>query len=197
MSSSDAIVVWIFDRLALDVALAGDLREERAQGRSMIWHWRQVLIAICIGISRPIFQHKVLALRALATGCAVNAVWLFLWSKFLHLGLPVRPAISFESIASLAIILLTQVATGWVVARTHRPYAIPMVLVFVIWLVLWHLGSSSPVKALLADSLGKPEFLPYLVWYLAPECVVVVGLLLGSIAGASATKGTPSVPKVD
>jgi hypothetical protein len=41
MSSSDAIVVWIFDRLALDVALAGDLREERAQGRSMIWHWRQ------------------------------------------------------------------------------------------------------------------------------------------------------------
>jgi hypothetical protein len=197
MSSSDAIVGWIFDRLALDVALVGDLREERAQGRSTIWHWRQVLIAICIGISRPIFQHKVLALRALATGCAVNAVWLFLWSKFLHVGLPVRPEISFESIGSLAIILLTQVATGWVVARTHRPYAIPMVLVFVIWLVLWHLGSSSEVKALLAGSFGKPEFLPYLVWYLAPECVVVVGLLLGSIAGASATKGTPSVPKVD
>jgi hypothetical protein len=156
-----------------------------------------VLIAICIGISRPIFQHKVLALRALATGCALNAVWLFLWSKFLHVGLPVRPEISFESIASLAIILLTQVATGWVVARTHRPYAIPMVLVFVIWLVLWHLGSSSEVKARLADSFGKPEFIPYLVLYLAPECVVVVGLLLGSIAGASAAKGTPSVPRVD
>jgi hypothetical protein len=160
MSSSDAIVVWIFDRLALDVALAGDLREEREQGRSMIWHWRQVLIAICIGISRPIFQHKVLALRALATGCAVNAAWLFLWSNFLHLGLPVRPALSFESIASLAIILLTQVATGWVVARTHRPYAIPMVLVFVIWLVLWHLGSMFKVKAPLADSswaIGKSD----------------------------------------
>ena len=121
----------------------------------------------------------------------------FFGRTFLHFGLPVRPALSFESIATLAIILLTQVATGWVVARTHRPYAIPMVLVFVIWLVWWHLAGSSPVKALLADSLGKPEFLPYLVWYLAPECVVVVGLLLGSIAGASATKGTPSVPEVD
>ena len=69
-----------------------------------------------------------------------------------------------------------------------------MVLVFVIWLVLWHLGSSSEVKTALTDSFGKPEFLLYLVWYLAPECGVVVGLLLGSIAGASATKGTPSVP---
>lgn len=193
MSSSYAIVVWIFDRLVLDVALAGDLREERSQGRSAIWYWRQVLIAICIGTWRPIFQHKVLALRALATGCAVNGVWLFFWLKFLHIGLPVWPDISFKSIASLAIILLTQIATGWVVARTHRPYAIPMVFVFVIWLVLWHLGSSSEVKTLLVDSLGKPEFLPYLVWYLAPEAVVVVGLLLGSIAGASATKGTPSV----
>ena len=187
------IVVWIFDRLALDVALAGDLREERAGGRSTIWYCRQVLIAICVGIWRPIFQHKVLALRALATGCAFNAVWLFLWLKFLHIGLPIRPEISFESIASLAIILLTQMATGWVVARTHRPYAIPMVLVFMTWLVFWHLRSSSPVKTLIVRSYGGPEFLPYLVWYLVPECVVVVGLLLGSIAGASA-KRLPSAP---
>ena len=193
MSSSDDIVVWIFDRLAIDVALAGDLREERAGGRSTIWYWRQVLIAICTGIWRPIFQHKVLALRALATGCVFNAVWLFLWLKFLHIGLPIRPEISFESIASLAIILLTQMATGWVVARTHRPYAIPMVLVFMTWLVFWHLRSSSPAKTLIVRSYGGPEFLPYLVWYLVPECVVVVGLLLGSIAGASA-KRLPSAP---
>ena len=197
MSPSDAIVTWIFDRLILDIALAGDLGEERAQGRSTIWYWRQVLIAISIGIWRPISQHKVLALRALATGCAVNGVWLFLWLKFLHIGLPVRPEISFNSIASLALILFTQMATGWVVARTHRPYAIPMVFVFVVWLVLWHLGSSSEIKTLVVDSFGKAEFLPILLWYLAPESVVVVGLLLGSIAGASATKDTRSVPQVD
>lgn len=195
MSSSDVIIAWIFDRLLLDVALAGDLREERAQGRSRIWYWRQVLIAICSGVWRPIFQHKVLALRALATGCAVNGVWLFLWTKFFHIGLPVRPDISSESIASLAIILLTQIATGWVVAQTHRPYAIPMVFVFAIWLMLWHLGSSSEGKILLLNSLGKPEFLLNLVWYLAPEAVVAVGLLLGGITGACATNGIPSVSK--
>ena len=106
MSSSDVVVSWIIDRLGVDV-----------------------LIAICIGIGRPIFHHKVLALRALATGCPVNTVWLLLNpAKFLHIGLAVRPVISYDSIATLLIILLTQVTTGWVVARTHRRYPIPMVL---------------------------------------------------------------------
>lgn len=147
MSSSDVVVSWIFDRLGVDVALAGDLREERAHGRSTIWFCRQVLIAICIGIGRPIFHHKVLALRALATGCAVNIGWLLLNPvKFLHIGLPVRPEISFDSIATLSVILLTQVTTGWIVARTHRRYPIPMVFVFVIWLVLWYLGGRSEIK---------------------------------------------------
>ena len=196
MSPSDAIVAWIFDRLVLDVALAGDLREERARGRSTIWYWRQVRIAVWIGIWRPVSQHKVLALRAIATGCALNGLWLFLWLRYLNIGLPVRPEISFASIASLTAILFTQMATGWVVARTHRPHAIPMVFVFVVWLVLWFLGGGSPAKTLLVDSFGRPEFFPYLVWYLAPESVTVLGLVLGSIAGAGATKDTPSVPQV-
>jgi hypothetical protein len=42
-------------------------------------------------------------------------------------------------------------------------------------------------RTLLVDSFGKPEFLQNLVWYFAPESVVIVGLLLESIAGASAT----------
>lgn len=59
MRSSHAAAVWIFERLGLDVALAGDLLKERARGRSSIWYWRQV-----------------------AAGCAANAVWYFLWAKF-------------------------------------------------------------------------------------------------------------------
>jgi hypothetical protein len=71
----------MFDRLDLDGALAGDLLEERARGRSKVWYWRQVLIAIWTGIWSTVFAHKVLALRAVATGCAVNGVWLFLWDE--------------------------------------------------------------------------------------------------------------------
>ena len=78
MRSSQAIAVWMFERLGLDVALAGDLLEECARRRSTIWYWRQVLIAIWIGIWSTIFAHKLLALRAVGTGCAVNGVWLSL-----------------------------------------------------------------------------------------------------------------------
>jgi hypothetical protein len=180
MRSSHAIAVWLFERLGVDAALAGDLLEECARGRSTIWYWRQVLIAIWIGIWSAIFDHKVLALRAVATGCAVNGVWLFLWSNFLHFGLPARPPdtkqLMIQSIACLLIILLTQTVTGWIVARTHRAQAIPMVVVFAIWLVLWYLGG--------AFSGQEPRLLSHFPWYVTPISTVVAGLLVGGIVGA-------------
>jgi hypothetical protein len=189
MKSSHAIAVWLFERLGLDAALAGDLSEEWARGRSTIWYWWQVLIAIWIGIWDAIFGHKVLALRAVATGCAVNAVWLFLWSKFLHLGLPVSPPgtkrLMMESVACLLLILLTQSLTGWIVARTHRAHAIPMVLVFMAWLVLWYVAGTLSGNA--------PKFLPHVAWYLTPIATEVVGLLMGAIVAAR-PKRQPSWP---
>ena len=185
MRTSHAITAWMFDRLDLDGALAGDLLEERARGRSTFWYWRQVLIAIWTNIWSTVFAHKLLALRAVATGCAVNGVWLFFWSKFLHLGLPVSPPdtkpLMIESVACLLIILLTQTLTGWIVARTHRTHAIPMVVVFVTWLVLWYLGGTL--------SGNEPRFLPHLAWYLTPIAVEIVGLLCGGILGSRRQKG--------
>ena len=187
MSLSHVISVWLLERLGLDGALAGDLFEERARGRSTIWYWKQVLFAVWIGIWGAVFSHKVLALRAVATGCAVNAVWLFLWSKFLHLGLPVSPPytrrLMVESVACLLLILLTQTVTGWIVARTHRAFAVPMVVVLATWLVLWYVGGT------LAGN--QPRFLPHLAWYLTPISTVVGGLLIGGIVGAR-LKGQPS-----
>ena len=194
MRSSHAITVWVFDRLDLDGALAGDLLEERARGRSMVWYWRQVLIAIWTGIWSFVFAHKVLALRAVATGCAVNGVWLFLWMKFLHIGLSVPPPytkpVLMESIACLLIILLTQTATGWIVARTHRAAAIPMVVVFVTWLTLWFfVDTFSEAKRLLLNSIDQPRFRPYLAWYLTPIAIEIVGLLYGGILGSRRQRG--------
>jgi hypothetical protein len=158
---------------------------ECARGRSTIWYWRQVLIAMCTGVSSSILDHKVLALRALGTGCAVNALWLFLWSRFLHLGLRPVPEISFESIASLLLILLTQVVTGWVVARTHRAHGVPMVLLFGFLLVTCYLaGSVADVKRLLVNSIDQPRFRAYLAWYLTPISIEVAGLLCGGVIGA-------------
>jgi hypothetical protein len=185
MRASHLIANWLFERLGLDVALTGDLLEECARGRSVIWYWRQVLVAIWAGTWGAILDHKLLALRAVATGCAVNAVWTFLWLKFLHIGLPGMPRISLEAIASLSIILFTQAVTGWVVARTHRSHAIPMVLVFAGWLVLWYFGESvSEAQRLFVNSIDQGRFRPYLAWYLTPISIEVAGLLLGGMVGA-------------
>ena len=40
MRPSHAAVGWLFERLGLDAALAGDLIEECAAGRSVFWYWR-------------------------------------------------------------------------------------------------------------------------------------------------------------
>jgi hypothetical protein len=193
MRSSRTAVAWIFERLGVDAALAGDLMEEHARGRSTAWYWRQVLAAIWTGICGAIFHHKLLAVRAVVTGCAVNGVWLFLWLNFLHVGLPAKPDLSKQAIASLSLILFTQAVTGWIVARTHRPHAIPMVLVFAAWLAVWFLVDNSEVKRLALNSIDQPRFRRYLAWYLTPIFLEVVGLLFGGIVGAG-RKTHPSPP---
>jgi hypothetical protein len=200
MRSSEPIAVWLFERLGLDVALIGDLVEECARGRSTIWYWRQVLIAIWLGIWGVILDNKLLALRAVATGCATNYVFWFLYLRFLQPVLPITVGPIMSWITNLSFILLTQPVTGWVVARTHRAHPVPMVSVFAIWLVLWSLVTSiefSYAWMLLVNSFDQPRFRPYLARYLAgffvPTLAVVVGLLLGGIVGAR-PKRQPSAP---
>jgi hypothetical protein len=190
MRYSQAISNWLFERLRLDASLAGDLIEERERGRSVIWYWRQVLIAVCIGICGAIRDHKILALRAIATGCAANSLFLLLWRRFWN---PFPYPWSMVSIApwisGLSIILLTPLATGWIVARTHRAQPVPMVSVFAIWLLLWYVyGNFSMLGTLLVDSINQPQFRLYLAMYLAPEFLTIVGLLVGGMLGARPTQ---------
>src|SRR5262249_35895247 len=155
--------------LLLGPALAGDLLEERAHGRSAVWYWRQVLIAVITGVWRTIFDHKLLALRALATGWAVNGIWLLLWRKFLTIGLPDVPQFSFDAIATLVLIILTQAATGWIIARTHRAHAIPLtIFVATVMFAGWLIGSAPEAARLFANSLDQPRFRLYLAWLVAP-----------------------------
>lgn len=47
-----------------DGPLAGDLMEEYGQGRSVIWLWRQVAVALAIGAWSDLQRHPLEALRA-------------------------------------------------------------------------------------------------------------------------------------
>ena len=166
MTTSRAIAVWLFDCLDLDSALVGDLLEERARGRSAFWYWRQVVVAICLAIWRALVDHKLLALRALAIGCATNYALMVLVERLLpHLS-PLGPNASAKAwIIGLSLILLIQSLTGWVVARTHRAQAVPMITAFAIWLIMlaaimWTMDTY--LRMLLVDAIDQPSFDPTL-----------------------------------
>lgn len=70
-SKPPAIASWLLEHLTRrtgNQALAGDLAEEFAQGRSAAWYWRQVPLAILVSIAGELH--------------AVSFVWGFalLWS---------------------------------------------------------------------------------------------------------------------
>jgi hypothetical protein len=196
MRSSHAVAIRLFECLGLDVALTGDLLEECARGRSAIWYWRQVLIAVSIGIWGDIRDHKALALRAVATGFAMEFLFLFLWDKFSPL-LPDRPVLSIDGwITNSSIILLTQAATGWVVARTHRARPVPMVLVFLIGDLLWYVHRTFAFDMVRMGWIDQPGLRLYLVWYLTNTLTLAAGVLVGGIFGARPKKLSQADSKI-
>jgi hypothetical protein len=179
MSSSHRIIIRLCERLSLDVALIGDLLEEYDRGRSAIWYWRQVLIAVGMGTWVAIRDHKLLALRAVAVGFATEFLFVFLW-EFWALNLVIFSIMQWMT--QVSITLLTQTATGWIVARTHRTHQLPMVLAFLICIFFFYVSYTfSSARLLLVGSINDPMFRPYLTMYLVTILLAIVGILLGGI----------------
>jgi hypothetical protein len=188
---SHAVANWLFARLGLDVALTGDLLEECAGGRSTIWYWRQVLIAMWTGIWGAIREHKLLTLRAIATGFAIELLLIYLWQFT-----PDSPLSSVDIwLVGIPTTLLAHAATGWIVARTHRAHPVPMASAFLVCLLLWYVSRTfSAVRTIQVDSLTQPEARPYLALYIVTILVTIVGILGGSLLGAR-PKEPASTPK--
>jgi hypothetical protein len=121
----------------------------------------------------------------------MNSIWLFLWLRFLPIGLSLYPNFKMKSMASLLIILLTQAATGWIIGRTHRSLAVPMALVFAIWLSLWGLANEFAGPRVVIDNATHhleyrhPEYRPVLAWDLTPIGLEVIGLFFGAALAAN------------
>jgi hypothetical protein len=64
--------------------LMGDVVEEYSSGRSALWLWRQTANAVASTVARDFRNHKLLVVRALATGWALlrggkrSCIWLSL-----------------------------------------------------------------------------------------------------------------------
>ena|ERR1700733_3471284 len=72
-SRPPALATWLVEHLILGAkseALAGDLSEQFSRGRSAAWYWRQVLVAIFLGLSKE--------LRILWLAVSFTTVWAFI-----------------------------------------------------------------------------------------------------------------------
>jgi len=74
-SKPPALATWLVEHLVPGdkrEALSGDLLEQFNQGRSAAWYWRQVLLAILVGLS------KELLILWVALGATTLSTWVFL-----------------------------------------------------------------------------------------------------------------------
>ncbi len=140
----------LLERFGVDPALVGDLIERRGAGASVVWFWRQAVLAIAIKITRDITNHWLLALRALVVGAitmqalslalnspgvaasqwfGVKAGNLLLewhleslrWNFFLY---------HLWSLPQVLISAVTGACATFLVSRTHRAQAMSMVILF-------------------------------------------------------------------
>jgi len=82
------IAKWLLRHLATSrniEAISGDLDERYGHGRSRVWYWRQVVVAIVVSTFKDIRNDKLLTLRALIVGWFV--FW-FLLGKLMQYGVP-------------------------------------------------------------------------------------------------------------
>ncbi len=87
--------------------LLGDLNQQLSTGRSGLWYWRQVIIAIVVGILKESWNNKLHTLAAIAMG------WSALYVCYLALG----PVSAFSEAqlwpdSSLMYYLFTRIAPG-------------------------------------------------------------------------------------
>ena len=206
MRSPDApaAATWLLRQLGCspkNESLIGDLVEEYRRGRSRVWYWRQVLIAIGASLLQEIRAQRRLAVRALVTGWAL--VFLFFWSvwvplfQFLRRMLPaswstvrwvyVRGWIVPNGIAVLMVVLscIGGLCLGWVIARLHRPQQRTAILTFVAsWFVsllpvfLFVLGKTLHDWSLPNWRYDNPFFL---VFGVAGNILAMLSTMLGGL----------------
>ena len=148
---SSVVGTWLLDRFCGEPAIAGDLLQEYRNGRSTFWYWKEVFCAIGAYSVSTIWEHKWLAVRAIATG------WLFsmivIRTGMREIVHPrwdgVAPPVLYPLIAYVPWLV-----NGWLVGRLHRPYSTAMVVAYAVWLIV---RSTGPVYGAAVDALAGVE----------------------------------------
>jgi hypothetical protein len=163
-------------------SIIGDLIEQYHTSPSIIWYWKQCLKAIATALLNECRTHKWLTLRALITGWTVLLVIspqsfgpirellfaLEVWSRWWRHSWLLPLTWTFHA-------MLVCLIAGWLIARSHRPYQVQMVLMFTVsfCVVMW------PIFFVRATD-NRPWWPTDVLPVLEPICIMFGGGLLRS-----------------
>ncbi len=135
-SSRPILAAWLLERLTQRQnreALAGDLLEERSQGRSDMWFWRQVVAAITVNCLGELRRRWIVVVFPLVVCATVPWIQLFhnvRFLSFLMVGIQLRWPVSFlVGIAVMsafqAAILLVALASYVLASKSFHSRSLP------------------------------------------------------------------------
>jgi len=175
-----ALAVWLLKRLGRD-SLLGDLCEDFQQRRSPLWFWRQTVLAFTLACLQDIRAHKWQAARAILTYAFSGYV--IQQSLYLTVGNLYTPLVRAHPEFGWGLFLLFGVVIpsflqGYLVARLHRPYPVPMVVAVIIAVLL----AQVPEFARRSDNaFDDARYVSALFDFMNAAAVYVISLLAGAL----------------
>jgi hypothetical protein len=186
------IASWILHRFGArpdNDAIAGDLLEQYQHGRSRLWYWREIIVAILTGAWSEARQHRLSLLVAIAMAWILDFVWQKVMTP-LEYSVIVRYVIGgqarLDQIAWVGFLIEAPlaVAMGWTTARFAQRCRIPAVFGLAVCGLLvstWTIWKNAPI--VLPGSLGYHFSVWAALWPIPLMTVLVLfggGLLTGS-----------------
>jgi hypothetical protein len=167
--------------------LIGDLIEEYRNGRSRLWYWKEVLIAVFRSTATDLRAHWVWSLRSSVLLSAIQ--WCFgrwfvplLW----HLcGVLLRMPYWLPVACAFAALL------GWIVARLHRPHQAAIAVLNSALVFLVH---APRLCRLAEDSMSDHRFRTYFYFDVVFTVLLSFSTLLGGLWSSS--NGVERQPKI-
>jgi hypothetical protein len=172
-------------------SLIGDLTEEYAQGRSALWYWRQVLLAIITGYLRLLKIHGASFLGAIALGaggvqaCVALIQWMsdVAWHRELAMSGASLTAAELRSLEHILFWVawtpLTAVIygiLGKLIAAIYRPH--PRWVVGIFTVLILHSRLPWTIRLFFVDG-GDSQYVSYAVQDLIATLICVGGAWLG------------------
>jgi len=173
------LAAFLLERLGpVDEELIGDVVEEYQSGRSRLWVWYQVFVAISLNVARTLWGHRRRAAGGLVLAWLVGGSQEYWFARSIewvssHADLSGPAGFLFLSVG----IGFSNLVVGYLIGRVCRPFGPQIAIAYVVSVVPFAVISAVYTAA------GAPDALRgwVVLWTLGQLCIVGAAAIIGAI----------------